>query len=155
MKKNKILPLIVFFILISLGSFFIGVKYQQKKTLSNFSQSALMGNSRGLGRNTQTANINNPELKNRGQAPGFRQSLGEIINIDDKSITVKLADGSSKIVLLSESTIINQSVKATISDLKVGTKVSVSGDTNTDGSVVGRNIEIDPVFATISPVPTQ
>ncbi len=156
MKTNKIFPLIVLFVLVSLGSFLIGIKYQQKKVFSNFGQLASTGNPQGLGRNTKRPDeLNNIDQKNRGQALGFRQTFGEIISLDDKSITIKLTDGSSKIILLSESTLINQSVEASLSDLKVGTKVSVNGDTNTGGSVTGRSIEINPVFATISPIPTR
>lgn len=155
MKSKQIFPLFILFIIISLASFYAGTKYQQKKVFSNFSQLAVTDNPQGFGRNTRPGDTNNTDIKNRGQTPGFRQTFGEIISVDDKTITIKLADGSSKIVLLSESTLINQSIEASISDLKVGTKVSVNGDTNSDGSVVGRNIEINPVFATISPVPTQ
>jgi hypothetical protein len=67
--------------------------------------------------------------------------------MDDSSITVKTTDGSSKIVLLSDSTTINQSVAAAKTDLAVGTQVKVDGATDTNtGSVTGDRIEINPTM---------
>jgi hypothetical protein len=154
MKTNKIFSLIVLLV-VSLGSFFVGMKYQQKKLSSNFGPPIQFGNPQDVGRNMRPSDINNADMKNRGQMPDFRQTLGEIINTDNQSITVKLVDGSSKIVWLSDSTLINQSVEASVSDLKTGIKVAVHGETNSDGSITGKNIEINPAFATMSPAPTQ
>lgn len=74
----------------------------------------------------------------------FRPVNGEVISADDKSITVKLDDGSSKIVLLSDATQINQATTAAKADLKVGVKVTAFGQTNTDGSVSAQSIQINP-----------
>lgn len=71
-------------------------------------------------------------------------TAGEIIGADEKSITVKLQDGSSKIVLLSEKTQINKAEKATKEDLKKGEKVAVFGTENPDGSVTAQNIQLNP-----------
>lgn len=148
-KQTHIISMVILIIAVAIGSFFGGTKYQQRKNVSNFRQQMISGNNfpQGMGRNA----INNDSIKNRGQAPGFRQTIGEIISIDDKTITVKLADGGSKIVLISETTKINQSVTATKTDLTVGTKIMVNGETNSDGSITSRNIEINPAFATITP----
>jgi len=152
-KKQHITTMVILILIIIAASFFVGTKYQQRKTFSNFREQMFGGNRQGQGigqgmrQNAQNGDLN----KNRGQVPGFRQNFGEIINIDEKTLTLKMADGSSKIVLLSDSTIINQSVTATKSDLKVGTKIMVNGDTNPDGSISSRNIEINPAFATITP----
>ncbi|NCB26825.1 MAG: hypothetical protein EOM62_15350 [Bacteroidia bacterium] len=70
-------------------------------------------------------------------------------------MTVKLADGSSRIVLFSDSTTVNQSVAASKNDLKVGLNVAVRGDQNSDGSVTSTNIEINPHVATITPTVKQ
>lgn len=142
----------ILIVAVAIGSFFGGTKYQQRKTVSNFRQQMVGGNNfpQGMGRNAQNIDL----TKNRGQAAGFRQTIGEIISIDDKTITVKLADGGSKIVLISETTKINQSVVATKTDLKVGTKIMVNGETNTDGSITSRNIEINPALVTLTATPT-
>ena len=158
MKPNQIISITVLVLLVSFTSFFAGTKYQQKKTISNFSQQVSnregqnigRGNGQGMGREN-----NVDTTKTRGQMPGFRQTIGEIISADDKSITVKLTDGSSKIILISDSTTVNQSSPAAKSDLKVGIKVAVMGDSNTDGSVTSRNIEINPHITTVTPTAKQ
>ncbi len=69
--------------------------------------------------------------------------MGEILSEDDKSITVKMEDGSSKIVLISDTTQINKTDPGAKSDLTVGTKVGVFGVDN-NGTVTAQNIQIDP-----------
>ena len=71
---------------------------------------------------------------------------GEILNIDSSSITVKLVDGSSRIVLLTDKTIFNKTATVDKSELKVGDKVGVFGTTNTDGSVSAQNVQLNPQF---------
>lgn len=147
-KQIHIISMAILIVAVAIGSFFVGTKYQQRKNVSNFRQQMIGSNNlpQGMGRNA----INNDSIKNRGQAPGFRQNFGEIISIDDKTLTLKMVDGSSKIVLLSDTTKINQSVTATKTDLTVGTKIMVNGETNSDGSITGRNIEINPAFTTLT-----
>lgn len=72
--------------------------------------------------------------------------VGEIISQDSKSITVKLQDGSSKIVLLSDSATVSKTESGSKSDLKDGTTVAVFGTTNSDGSVTAQNIQLNPAF---------
>lgn len=71
-------------------------------------------------------------------------TAGEIISKDDKSLTLKLRDGGSKIVLFGNSVAISHSVLGAISDLAVGGQVVVNGTTNTDGSVTASTIQIRP-----------
>ncbi|MDP2860713.1 MAG: DUF5666 domain-containing protein [bacterium] len=67
---------------------------------------------------------------------------GEIIGRDDKSITVKLQDGTSRIVMFSDNTPINKASEGTKEDLKVGEKVTVFGTENSDKSVTAQNIQL-------------
>lgn len=90
---------------------------------------------------------NGQMMQNRNRTGG-RQVIGEIISQDDKSITVKLQDESTKIVLLSDKTSINKATEVSKSDLKTGEKVGVFGTENTDGSVTAQNIQLNPVFRT-------
>ena len=85
----------------------------------------------------------NGQFQQRGQ--GFRPVNGEIIAVDDKSITVKLQDDSSRIVILTDTTVINKSAQGSKSDLKVGEKVAVFGIENSDKSVTAQNIQLNPV----------
>lgn len=153
MKTNQIITVLVLLVVFSTASFFAGTKYQQKKLTAGFNQPMAngVGQGQGMGRGTGN-NINTDSTKNRGQVSGFRQTVGEIMSVDDKSITVKMTDGSSKIVLISDSTSINQSNTASKADLKVGAQIAVMGDQNTDGSVTSKNIEINPHIATTTPV---
>jgi hypothetical protein len=77
---------------------------------------------------------------------GFRLVNGEIIAADEKSITVKLQDSSSKIVIVSENTQINKAEQASKNDLKIGEKVAVFGQENYDGSVTAQNIQTNPLL---------
>ncbi len=134
MKNGKMIATIaVLIVLVGGGSFFAGMKYQQSK--------------RPQGR------FGNFQLGQFGQRQGFRPVNGEIISVDDKSITVKLADNSSKIVLLTDTTAINKSSQGSKEDLKVGEKVVAFGTENSDGSITAENIQINPIFRGINNQP--
>lgn len=77
---------------------------------------------------------------------------GEIISQNDTSITVKLRDGSSKIVLLAASTKINKSVAGQKSDLAVNSQVTVNGTANSDGTITAEAVTLMPLLPT---PPTQ
>jgi hypothetical protein len=126
MNKKLIIVGLVVAVIFGAGGFFVGTKYQQTRRTAIFNQT---GNRNGQG---QVRGIN------------FRPVNGEIINTDDKSITVKMQDGSSKIVLFSDQTQINQATTATKSDLKTGNTVAVFGTANSDGSVTAQSIQLNP-----------
>jgi hypothetical protein len=128
--KNISVPLIVAAIALCAAGFFGGMKfedYQLSKTRgSAMRQFPGTGGARG--------------------GAGGRQITGNIVSVDDTSLTVKLPDGSSKIVILSDITTINKAAEATKSDLKTGDKVAVFGTNNADGSVTAQNIQLNPVM---------
>jgi hypothetical protein len=128
MKNVKTLvPMIC--VLVGLGVGFLGgfefKNYQLKKSFNG--QTAGRGNTQQIGM--------------RGGVV-----FGSILSMDDKSITVKLSDGSSKIVLFGTSTTYTNTVDAAKSDLKVGENVAVSGTSNSDGSVTATSVQINPKF---------
>lgn len=77
-----------------------------------------------------------------GSAEGF--IVGEIISKDDKSVTIKLRDGGSKIVFFSGSTEITKSASGSMNDLVAGKNISVSGAVNSDGSITAQSIQFRP-----------
>ena len=124
-------------IVVGAGAFFGGLKYQQSKTATRFANFG----------NRMQENSNNSDNAGMRQRIGqnFRPVNGEITATDDKSITVKMADGSSRIVLLSETTALLKSSSGSKEDLKEGEQVMVIGTENSDGSVTAQNIQINPV----------
>jgi hypothetical protein len=69
---------------------------------------------------------------------------GQIISADADTVTVNLQNGSSKIVLFSNSTQIMKSTTGTAADLTAGQYVSVTGTANSDGSVSASSIQVRP-----------
>jgi len=134
---NKQIITIIIAIAVGALSFFGGMKYQESKSVNN-RFGANLQNMRGQ-QNGQTG-------QSQTRRGGFRPVMGEIINQDENSITVKLVDGSSKIVLLSEKTIYNKVETATKTDLKKGERVNVFGTENTNGSVTAQNIQLNPLL---------
>ena len=135
MKNNYLMTTILILVFAGAG-FYGGMKYQESKP-RNFSDQFRAG--QGVMRNGQTGGAG---VGSRG---GFRPVAGEIISTDEKSITVKLQDDSSKIVLINDKTVINKAQTVSKSELKVGEKVSVFGSENTDGSVTAQNVQLNPI----------
>lgn len=126
MKNKNLIIAILILIVVGGGAFLAGMKYQQGKR-ANFP-----------GQNGAR------QLLSGNRQQGFRPVSGEIIGSDDKSITVKLQDGSSKIVILSDKTEINKAATGSRQDLKTGERVMVVGQENMDGSVTAQNIQLNP-----------
>ena len=129
--KNIILIPIVA-IAIGISGFIAGLKYQESKT-PEFA--------RNLPENIEQMRGQMGQHRSNGGS-GLTTIRGEIISIDDSSVTVKLADDSSKIVILADSTGINKSEKGSAEDLTEGVKVIIIGQTNSDGSITAQNVQI-------------
>lgn len=82
----------------------------------------------------------------RGNAQGMAPIRGAILSADDTSVTVKMQDGSSKIVILSGTTTINKASEGSKTDLKTGEAITAFGTANADGSVTAQNISIGGMF---------
>lgn len=137
MKTNTIIVTILLLIVVGGGAFYGGMKYQQSQGRSGFGQFAQSntgnGTGQGFGRNS-----------GRGNFGGA--TVGEIVSMDSNSITVKLQDGSSKIVNLSDSTTYSKTDSGSKTDLKTGERVAAFGTSNSDGSVTAQNIQLNPAF---------
>ena len=127
MKKNNLI-LIVVSLVVAIGGFWGGVEFQKSKSPKSpegFSKTSVRG-----------------QIGQRNDNSGMNQVRGTILSKDEKSITVKLQDDSSKIILFTDSTLINKTEKGTKDDLKEGEQLSVFGQTNSDGSITADNVQV-------------
>jgi len=67
---------------------------------------------------------------------------GTILSVDDAGLTVKMSDGGSKIVFITNSTTLVKTEEATRDDLAVGEPVTVIGTANEDGSVTATRVQL-------------
>ncbi len=137
MSKNKIIAGVVCVVLMG-ASFYGGVLYDAHSRTSargNFSAAQ-------FNRSGSTGGMMNTMGANSRMFGGL--AAGEIVSVDASGLTLKMQDGSSKIVLLSASTTILKSTSGTSADLVPGASVTVTGSGNTDGSVTAQSIQIRP-----------
>ncbi len=144
---KKLLPIIIAIIVAVGGAFYGGMKYGQSK-----SPAPTANNAAGF------VNLSPEERQARlqqfgaagfaggqkGTRAGGESATGEVIAKDDKSITVKLSDGGSKIVFFTENTPVMKSVSGLPQDIAVGTQVVANGTKNQDGSITAQSIQLRP-----------
>ena len=131
MEKNKKIYYIVGLVLVVVLAFYFG-------TLVNKNKSNPFSQNRGGQIGMQQNSINGIQ---KGQKGFGGMVVGEILSIDDNSITLKNRDGGSRIVLLSASTTIQKSITGTLTDLKVGEQISVLGKSDVSGTVTAQSIQ--------------
>ena len=139
MKPTQILVTIVLVLLVGGASFYAGMKYQSSGNRTFGAGQFFVQN--GVGGVRMGMN----GINRAGSAGAFRPVTGEITDADDKSITVKLQDGGSRIVFLAGNTAINKASEATKDDLTIGQTVAVFGQQNADGSVTAQTIQLNPL----------
>lgn len=134
MKKTLTIVIIAAVVLIG-ASFYGGMKYgqNQNKRGGNFGPGMAQGGGQFGGRGG--AGIRN------GQG-SF--SVGELIAKDDKSITLKLADGGSKIILFSDKTVVSKFYQGTMADLTIGQQLMIQGKASAGASLIAESIQIRP-----------
>lgn len=135
--NNKIILGIVGLVLIVVA-FYGGMTYAKSKVPS-----------RGQFGNGQF--VANGQLTGGGMRSGMNGggfTSGEIISKDASSITIKMQDGSTKIVLVSGSTQVMKSTSGSLADLSTGTNVVITGSANSDGSITSQSIQIRPASTT-------
>jgi len=129
-KNTIIIVAVVLVIVAAAGGFFGGMMYQKNQAPS------LTGTA---GRGSYAGRFGG-----QGAVAAFRPVRGQVLNMDTNSLTVKMSDGSTKLVVLSSSTAFMQSTKAVVSDVKTGDTVNVVGTANSDGSVTAQQVQINP-----------
>ncbi len=106
------------------ASFLGGYKYGQSQTVTDASKGRLGLNAAGGNFVRGTGDAQNSGRRINGQGFGGMVN-GEILSLDDKSITVKMRDGSSKIVFYSGTTTIGKTTAGAATDLVIGKQVNV------------------------------
>ncbi len=137
MKNNTVVIALVALLVGGGAGFFGGVQYQKNQRQQT---------DQGGGNHQAMRGASGQPGQNGGRFGGRGGSgaAGDILSVDSNSITVKLSDGSSKIVVLTGSTAINKAASASASDLTVGERVAAFGTTNSDGSITATNVQINP-----------
>lgn len=130
-KNNKIIAGVVAVVLLG-GAFYGGDVYGRSSASAKSTFAGGTGFARG-GAGTTGA---------RGAGGGL--VTGQIISAASGSVTVKLANGNTQIILLGDSTQIMKTAVGSASDLSAGTNVVVTGTTNSDGSLTAQSVQIRP-----------
>lgn len=130
--KKQIVGIIILVILVAVGMFFAGRKFEIKKAAQvpqSLNQESI--------ENSQQVNQNRPER--------LDTALGEVTDKEDGIVALKLRDGSSKKVTFSEGVIVKKIVEGQVSDMTVGQQISVTGEDKEDGTLDAKNVLIRAV----------
>jgi hypothetical protein len=143
MKNSKTLYIVglIVAICLSLGGGYLLGKGQSYGGNSRFNGAGMAG---GIGANGRTGG---------NRLAGGSATFGQIVSIDEQGLSVKMPNGSSKIILLAPSTKIVKTVEAVKDDLKTGVNVMAQGTANADGSITASSVQIqtDAVVQNIIP----
>ncbi|MDO8600069.1 MAG: hypothetical protein Q7R73_00405 [bacterium] len=140
---NKlILVVISVAVVVGGGAFYGGMKYAQSRAAGGRGNFANLSPEERQQR-LQQFGANAGDVRPRQGGGGF--IAGEIISKDDKSVTLKLQDGGSKIVFFSDVTEIVKSISGVSGDLAIGKNITVNGVANSDGSVTAGMIQLRPL----------
>lgn len=147
----SISTIIIFLITLTIG--FAGGFIYQKSKIPSFARNGQFQTAGGNSNRSGTRSANGTGTPN--QRIMSKETVGEITSIDGTSFTVKTPDGGSKIVMISDSTTINQATKVDKTSLKVGLPISISGDQNTDGTVTGKIINLNSTLVAVTAAPVK
>ena len=129
--KNKIIAVVVL-IIVAGGAFYFGVQ-NGKASATATATAARSAFTRGAG--------------GAGRAGGGAV-MGQVVSVDTSgnpnSLTVSLASGSSQIIFFTPTTPVTKTVSGSVTDLKAGTNIVVTGTANSDGSESATSIQIRP-----------
>lgn len=119
--KREILFLIIL-ILVATAAFYGGMKYQQSKMPQRIF------------------------FQRGGQTIQAREGMfyGEVISKDEKNLTLKLPDGSTRIVFLSEQTEFLKTTEGDLNDIEVGKQIMIIGNQTIEGAFVAEQIHLSP-----------
>jgi len=134
-KIKKIALPVVIALFLGAGGFLLGMSYQKSQVKGVMRPDGQLGSMRGSG--------GAGGILRKTFDPALGSSVaGEIIEKNEKTITIKLQDGSSEIVLLPDGTEFRKTTAGSQDDLQQGKQVFVIGKENTDGIVTAQTVQI-------------
>src|SRR5579872_3554882 len=137
MKAMKPIYVVILVVVVVAAAFYGGLTYEKGKVASSFAAGGAGGRFGGrFGGGAGGADVG------FGRANGMMPVSGQIVASGNNTITVKLSDGSSKIVDLSSQTKINKTTQGTATDLTTGQQVTAFGSTNSDGSITAQAVNV-------------
>jgi hypothetical protein len=138
MNKKLFIIFLILVIIIGGGAFYGGMIYGKNKATQGISQE------RQQRFQQMGASVTGAMDARSGNQAGNNFATGQIISKDDKSITIKLRDGGSKIIFFSDTTEIDKFTTGSSGDLEIGKTVMINGKTNQDGSITAQSIQLRP-----------
>ncbi len=134
--KHTIIAIAVTAVIVGAGAFYGGMRYDQMNASSRLG-------STGQFRFNQNGS--------RGTRTNANFAGGQVVSVDQSSITVKTQDGGSRIVFVNSGVAVTKNAAGSLADIKPGDDIMVQGTSNADGSVTAQSIQIRPVM----PSPNQ
>ncbi len=129
-KNTGIIIAVVLIIVAGIGGFLGGMQYQKTRA----GVTALGGANGTFRRFNGAGGVQN------GQ--NLAPVRGEVLSVSNGTMTVKLANGGTTIIVLPSSANYMQTTKASQSDIKTGDTVTVIGTKNSDGSVTAQDVQL-------------
>jgi hypothetical protein len=133
MNKKVLATTIIICLFVAGISFYAGLSYAKGKSVKNGQVN--------FTDNRSTGQVGAGRMMGQGKGNGSSINR-EILSKDDKSITIKLNDGGSRIAFFTASTIISKTTEGTKDDLENGKQVMVFGSANSDGSINMQNVQL-------------
>lgn len=136
-KKMLVSVLVVAFLAVVGGSFWLGTYYQEQSRISQIRQFVAgggQGQSTGMQGDSQQGGPS-------GQPDGEMGITGKVDKIDSTNITITARMGSQKIEISPDVTV-NKPSSGSIEDIKKGTEVLVQGERDSDGKIKAEKIQI-------------
>jgi hypothetical protein len=140
MQKKHIIVAVVLVAIAAGAGFFGGMKYSQAKAAPAGNRQFTFNGAGGAGRRP-------------GGAGSFVN--GQVLSKDANTITVKNMAGGSQIVVLGSSTQYRKAVDGTADDVAIGSMVTITGSTNSDGSLTAQSVQIRTATGTPQGLPTK
>lgn len=117
---------------------------KSKIPAQGFNQSAMGGGAGGFGQGGQMGQRAAGQAGSRTGRMGAGLINGTLLKKDATSMTVKMRDGSSKIVLVTSSTKALKMADTTLDQFTEGSEVMINGTPNSDGSLTAQTVQVRP-----------